>query len=91
MVKATNLIIDKLKGRGITIKISSCVFLASDDAQEISKLIAKYNFLLYCDDVYNILYFGEEPPQRLFPVGQSNQIISAGTFSKLLGPGLRVR
>ncbi|GAV05887.1 hypothetical protein RvY_15949 [Ramazzottius varieornatus] len=64
--------------------------LAKDDAHEVLSLITEHNMLLYSDDVYSILYFGNEPPQRIFPVGQSDLVISAGTFSKLLGPGLRV-
>ncbi|OQV20308.1 putative Aromatic-amino-acid aminotransferase 1 [Hypsibius exemplaris] len=65
------------------------VTLTEETANKIHNFCVEQNLLIHCDDVYNILYYGEKPPVKLFPVGESN-VISAGTFSKLLGPGLRV-
>lgn len=69
--------------------------------KQLIKLLRKYNVLAFCDDVYNLLsYDGEKPPfkvpPRLFSFDNKadpdykGNVISNGTFSKLLGPGLRL-
>ncbi|KAG5677629.1 hypothetical protein PVAND_007370 [Polypedilum vanderplanki] len=56
----------------------------------------KYDMLIICDDVYNLLYYTETPPKRLFAYDDINDddfkghVISNGTFSKLLSPGTRI-
>lgn len=57
----------------------------------------KYNFIISCDDVYNLLdYAGDKSPQRLFaldnPIDEAYKgtVISNGSFSKILSPGVRV-
>lgn len=53
--------------------------------------------LVLSEDVYNLLtYNSESPPQRLFSmdsmsdVDYKGNVISNGTFSKILAPGIRV-
>jgi DNA-binding transcriptional MocR family regulator len=65
--------------------------------QELIKLARKYDFLIACDDVYNLLYFDDKQPlKRLYEYDDFNDldfkghVVSNGTFSKLLSPGLRV-
>ncbi|XP_054733690.1 uncharacterized protein LOC129241421 [Anastrepha obliqua] len=60
--------------------------------QSLVDLAQKYDFLILCDDVYNILnYTSPRPPKRLFAYDKgSGNIISNGTFSKIIGPGVRV-
>lgn len=60
------------------------------------KLARKYDILIACDDVYNILnYVDPIPTKRLFAyddkrdVDYQGNVISNGTFSKILAPGLR--
>lgn len=61
------------------------------------------DFLVVCDDVYNLLHYSEEvpAPRRLFSVERSlcqtapgggvpRNVISNGSFSKILAPGVRV-
>lgn len=57
----------------------------------------KYDIAIVCDDVYNLLPFeNDTPPKRLFAYDSfddedfKGNVISNGTFSKLLSPGIRV-
>lgn len=61
------------------------------------KLARKYDILIACDDVYNILSFDDvKPPKRLFEYDSFDDddfrgnVVSNGSFSKLIGPGVRV-
>ena len=40
--------------------------LIVDRCRRVVELARKYDLLVVCDDVYNLLYFGENPPHRLF-------------------------
>jgi len=61
--------------------------------ENLIKIAKKYNLLVLCDDVYNLLSYDELPFSRLkcldkdFEVGN---VISNGTFSKILAPGVRM-
>lgn len=61
------------------------------------QLARKYDCLIACDDVYNLLsYDDDKPPKRLFAFDNfddndfKGNVISNGTFSKILSPGVRV-
>lgn len=65
--------------------------------KSLIKLARKYDILIACDDVYNLLPFEEDtPPKRLFSYDSfddddfKGNVISNGTFSKLLSPGVRI-
>ena len=75
--------------------------LPAERCRKLIKLVRKYNVLAVCDDVYNLLsYTGDKPPflapPRLFSFDDKSEadykgnVISNGSFSKLLGPGLRL-
>lgn len=75
--------------------------LSAERCKQLIKLLRKYNVLAFCDDVYNLLsYMGDKAsvivPPRLFSFDKKTDpdykgnVISNGTFSKLLGPGLRL-
>ncbi len=38
----------------------------AERCRRVVELARKYNLLVVCDDVYNLLYFGDKPPHRLF-------------------------
>ena len=72
--------------------------LPAERCKKVIELIRKHNVLAFCDDVYNLLSFTDDkpPPQRLFAFDNksnadySGNVISNGSFSKFLAPGLRL-
>ncbi|XP_077986876.1 uncharacterized protein LOC144441198 isoform X2 [Glandiceps talaboti] len=78
--------------------------LPEEKCRKVIQLARKYNVLVVCDDVYNLLSYipGDKPedvplpaPKRLFAYDDKldpeykGNVISNCTFSKILGPGLR--
>ncbi|MGQ4809120.1 2-aminoadipate transaminase [Candidatus Entotheonellaceae bacterium PAL068K] len=55
-------------------------------------LAQHYCFTVVADDVYHLLYYGVPPPPPLvaFDTSASGCVISLGSFSKILAPGLRL-
>lgn len=72
--------------------------LPPEQCKKMINLMRKYNVLAFCDDVYNLLsYTGDKPPpQRLYAFDDKSSadykgnVISNGSFSKFLAPGLRL-
>ncbi|KAI8091027.1 pyridoxal phosphate-dependent transferase [Gilbertella persicaria] len=68
--------------------------LSAEKRQRLVELGKKYNMLIICDDVYDILTFEGDIPKRLVAYDLESQgksvVISNGSFSKLLAPGARV-
>ncbi|KAG4076299.1 hypothetical protein HA402_014848 [Bradysia odoriphaga] len=65
--------------------------------KQLVTLSRENDFLITCDDVYNTLYYGTgSPPKRLYAYDDRNDadykghVISNGSFSKILSPGVRV-
>lgn len=64
--------------------------------QALVKLSRKFDILITCDDVYNLLPFESAPPKRLFAYDSfddndyKGHVISNGTLSKILSPGVRI-
>ena len=71
---------------GITYAKATCT--------ELLRVCQANNVLAFCDDVYNLLSYQEQPASfaRLKSLDSSDKglVISNGTFSKILAPGLRV-
>lgn len=73
------------------------ILFSDDICQALITLARKHDLLIVCDDVYNTLYFDDEKaPKRLFEYDRDadeefkGHVISNGTFSKILAPGVRV-
>lgn len=66
--------------------------------ERLIKVARKFDILIFCDDVYNLLHFdaGSRAPPRLLTYDHTTDadykgnVISNGTFSKILAPGLRL-
>ena len=62
------------------------------DCKNLIDLAKEFKLLIVCDDVYNLLWYeGDGCPKRLLQWDkEGSNIISNGTFSKVLAPGVRV-
>lgn len=62
-------------------------------AQRRERLVAlsrQHDFLVVADEVYQSLHYSAAPPQPLAAYVESGQVLSVGSFSKILAPGLRL-
>nr|XP_039248928.1 uncharacterized protein YER152C-like isoform X1 [Styela clava] len=81
------------------------ICLSEDRCRKLIKLARKYELMVVTDDVYNILTYSApdskdpklaKPPTRMFYLDNKSDpdykgnVISIGTFSKILCPGLRL-
>lgn len=58
--------------------------------QALVALAKKYQCLLVADEVYQCLYFQQKPPAPLACYDTLAPVLSIGSFSKILAPGLRL-
>ena len=58
--------------------------------RELLQVASRHGVLILEDTAYNELYFGAEPWPTLAALAQGHFVITAGTFSKVIAPGLRV-
>jgi len=53
-------------------------------------LSREHGFVIVADEVYHHLYHGDPPPPSFGTLGAAGNVLSLGTFSKILAPGLRL-
>ena len=58
--------------------------------RELLEVAARHGVLLLEDTAYNELYFGDQLVPTLGALAEGQFVITAGTFSKVIAPGLRV-
>ena len=65
--------------------------LPSDRRRKLVELARQHDFLVIADEVYHLLHYGDPPPPPIasFDNSPDGCVISLGSFSKILGPGLR--
>ncbi|XP_031838655.2 2-aminoadipate transaminase isoform X1 [Nomia melanderi] len=71
--------------------------LPPESCKRLVEIARNYSVLVACDDVYNLLYYGNgPPPHRLYyyddPMDseyKGGNVISNGSFSKILSPAIR--
>ena len=56
--------------------------------KSLVRIAAEHNFLVIADEVYTLLTYGAAPPPSMASLGDN--VLSLGSFSKILAPGLRV-
>lgn len=65
-----------------------CMSAARRDA--LVSLSRQHDFLIVADEVYQLLYYYEAPPPAFGTMIESDAVLSLGSFSKILAPGLRL-
>lgn len=66
------------------------VTLSQERRLRLLDLSREFGFLLVADEVYHLLSHGSSPPPPLSAYATRGNVISLGSFSKILAPGLRL-
>lgn len=64
--------------------------LSAEKRARIVELAAEHDFLVFEDDPYRLLFFGDEPPETMLSLDEADRVIHASSFSKTVSPGVRV-
>ncbi len=64
--------------------------LSQERREALLRLSNQYGFLLLADEVYHFLSYGAPPPKSYAASTQFENVVSLGSFSKILAPGLRL-
>jgi DNA-binding transcriptional MocR family regulator len=68
----------------------STVTLSADRRDSLVRLSEKYNFYIVADEVYQLLAYTVTPPPPMMAFDNIGTVLSLGSFSKILAPGLRL-
>ena len=68
----------------------SGVTLTASRREHLARLSEQHGFYVVADEVYHLLAYTTVPPPPLASCDASGRIISLGSFSKILAPGLRL-
>jgi DNA-binding transcriptional MocR family regulator len=66
------------------------VTLSANRREKLVSLAEKHGFLIVADEVYQMLAYTSTPPPPMTYFDTSAQVLSLGSFSKILAPGLRL-
>jgi 2-aminoadipate transaminase len=68
----------------------SGITLSSARRERLAFLSQKYEFLIVADEVYHLLDYTKSPPKPMAGFIGKGNVLSLGSFSKILAPGLRL-
>jgi DNA-binding transcriptional MocR family regulator len=72
-----------------TFQNPSGISLSDERRKRLVELSLAYNFLIIADEVYHFLNYTGTPPKPMGAFIDQGNLISLGSFSKILAPGLR--
>ncbi len=58
--------------------------------RQVVELAKQHDFLIVADEVYQLLNYFDEPPPAYGTMTASDRVVSLGSFSKILAPGMRL-
>jgi len=64
--------------------------LSQERRMRLVELSQQFDFLILADEVYQLLSYGGKPPTSFGAYTEIENVISLGSFSKILAPGLRL-
>lgn len=73
-----------------TFQNPSGVTLPAAQRERLLSLAQAHDFYVVADEVYHLLDYGEAPPPPLGRYASGGRVLSLGSFSKILAPGLRL-
>jgi DNA-binding transcriptional MocR family regulator len=68
----------------------STVTLSADRREKLVGLSATHDFFIVADEVYHLLAYTVTPPPPMMAYDTAGTVLSLGSFSKILAPGLRL-
>lgn len=64
--------------------------LSAERRARLAQLSREHDFLIVADEVYHLLHYTAAPPRAFAGYKDQGNILSLGSFSKILAPGLRL-
>lgn len=64
--------------------------MPTERRRRLVELARQHDFLVLADDAYQLLHYADSVPEPLAAHVDSGVVVSLGTFSKILAPGLRL-
>ncbi len=64
--------------------------LSAPKRERLVDLAEQHDFLIFEDDPYRELPFGEPPPPTMLSIDRNDRVIHASSFSKTVSPGVRI-
>lgn len=64
--------------------------LSAAKRERLVALAAERDFLIFEDDPYAEVFFGEAPPATMLSIDNADKVVYASSFSKTVTPGIRV-
>jgi len=64
--------------------------LAQERRERLVELSRLHGFIIAADEVYQLLYHGARPPASFGTLTDRGNVLSLGSFAKILAPGLRL-
>jgi DNA-binding transcriptional MocR family regulator len=64
--------------------------MSNERRVRLIELSQQHGFLIVADEVYQLLHYYDEPPPALGTMIESDTVLSLGSFSKILAPGMRL-
>lgn len=68
----------------------SSITLSAGRRARLAQLSREHNFIIVADEVYQLLNYEGAPPPPMASYIDGNSVISLGSFSKIMAPGLRL-
>ncbi|UCD78338.1 MAG: PLP-dependent aminotransferase family protein [Desulfobacterales bacterium] len=68
----------------------SSATLAAERRERLVQLSRRFQLLIVADEVYHMLSYSDAPPKPLASHIDSSHVLSLGSFSKIMAPGLRL-
>ena len=66
------------------------VTMEEERRREVARLSRKHGFVIAADEVYQMLHYSETPPPAFGTLLADGNILSLGSFSKIMAPALRL-
>jgi 2-aminoadipate transaminase len=64
--------------------------LSRERREALARLSLEHEFLVVADEVYQLLHYFDKPPAAIGTMTDRGNILSMGSFSKIMAPGLRL-